>query len=341
MGAPEGSRCGAGWRAGRLRNVSTPPPPIPATMPSFQPGPAYPQTSTPSKRTPTIVGQVSIFFGVVLFIIGALMGLNLIVCLIGVAFIVGGYMTRPDEQAKLCPACQMKVPLGAIICGYCRTPLVASSAAPLMPPPSPRKAAEAPGPPVLPSRAPEIEADAASAAALFVGAARQIRGEAGLRGRWPSGRRIDEEDPVLLELPDGRRFAFFEKCPYVLDVVGESRYQAELRALVGAFGGALPARFRAALRREPQNPYDANAVQVIALEPDVMEAPVGYLPRGIAELWAPYLDRARATTGREVLGKAETRGGTPGKPNIGVALFLEGDDVFPWVDEIAPPGVRS
>ena len=46
----------------------------------------------------------------------------LVVAAFALAFIVGGYLTRPDEEANLCPACRMKVPLGPTIGGHCRAP---------------------------------------------------------------------------------------------------------------------------------------------------------------------------------------------------------------------------
>lgn len=285
------------------------------------PSAAPPAPLLPSRRSPSVVGQIAIFFGVVVFIIGAAMGLNLIVCLTGVGFIVGGFLTRPDEAAKLCPACRMKVPLEATICGHCRSTLVAG-AVPAIPVPAPP---------------PSAAAETASAAELVRAAATELRSSPRRPSRWPTGKRTEGEDPSLIDLPDGRRFAYFGDSQYVLDVVGEARYQSELESVVSSIGR----RFRAALRREPSNPHDENAIQVWALEPGVLETPVGYVPRGLAVLWAPYLDRALAATGREVLGRAESRGGTPDKPKIGVALFLEADDVFAWIDETADPEGKS
>lgn len=66
---------------------------------------------------------------------------------------------------------------------------------------------------------------------------------------------------------------------YDCEVVGESRYQHALEAIVGGRGerGAQH-KCHAVLRPEPDNPHDPNAVRV-----EVDGALVGYLPRDTAE----------------------------------------------------------
>jgi hypothetical protein len=75
-----------------------------------------------------------------------------------------------------------------------------------------------------------------------------------------------------------------------VDVVGESRYQ---RALTQIAGGkrreSQYIRTNAELRREPGNPHDRNAVQVL-----IAGEVVGYLPREEAERYAGPLDSLAA-----------------------------------------------
>lgn len=75
---------------------------------------------------------------------------------------------------------------------------------------------------------------------------------------------------------------------YPRSVVGESHYQPALLALCGGYtpdGHAIPCE--AVLRPEPDNAYDANAVQVI-IEGSV----VGYLERADAKRFAAEMERA-------------------------------------------------
>ena len=52
------------------------------------------------------------------------------------------------------------------------------------------------------------------------------------------------------------------------------------------------------LRREPDNPYDSNAVLVLGVVPSegVEPAPVGYLPKGLASRVARDMDAGRSFT---------------------------------------------
>ena len=65
------------------------------------------------------------------------------------------------------------------------------------------------------------------------------------------------------------------------EVVGESFRQLELRALDARIGIDVRGRrsFWARLRPDPQNPYDANAVAVLAADNG---DPLGHLPRELA-----------------------------------------------------------
>lgn len=92
-----------------------------------------------------------------------------------------------------------------------------------------------------------------------------------------------------------------------VDVVGESNYQPALSQL--ARGNQLVS-VTAELRREPNNKYDTNAVQVI-----VARQLVGYLPRELAAGWSPALEKFR----KAFTCPGELRGG----PNaIGVRIYL-------------------
>lgn len=72
-----------------------------------------------------------------------------------------------------------------------------------------------------------------------------------------------------------------------MEVVGESRYQEALTRIAGGKRRESQLiRTNAELRREPTNPFDRNAVQVV-IAGDV----VGYLPRDEAAKYAPALDQ--------------------------------------------------
>lgn len=74
------------------------------------------------------------------------------------------------------------------------------------------------------------------------------------------------------------------------------------------------------LVREPENPYDANAIRV-----DCKHGCIGYLSREHASQIAPVMDggeRLRAEV-------ANIWGGTPGKPSRGVWIWLWGEDADP------------
>lgn len=53
----------------------------------------------------------------------------------------------------------------------------------------------------------------------------------------------------------------------------------------------LPLRVR--LEREPNNKYDENAVMVIADQSPYKDIHLGYIPRLVAEVVAPYMDKDR------------------------------------------------
>ncbi len=103
-----------------------------------------------------------------------------------------------------------------------------------------------------------------------------------------------------------------------VDVVGESQYQAALAELAG--GKRSDSQYiatNAELWREPDNPHDANAVQV-----RIASRLVGYLPRAEAERLAARMDAA----GEAALAcPAEIRGGwrdRDSEGHFGVVVWL-------------------
>jgi hypothetical protein len=74
---------------------------------------------------------------------------------------------------------------------------------------------------------------------------------------------------------------------------------------------------RLTLRREPDNPQDANAVAVVRGNGDQ----VGYLSAGVAEQIAPLLDAGAPITAVV----SEVTGGTPDRPTYGVNIRIHDD----------------
>jgi len=77
------------------------------------------------------------------------------------------------------------------------------------------------------------------------------------------------------------------------------------------------------LRREPNNPYDSNAVGVWILARALWvftdDVQIGYLPAGhVAEEIARHMDRGGTVTGEIV----NITGGTHDKPTLGVNILL-------------------
>ena len=98
-------------------------------------------------------------------------------------------------------------------------------------------------------------------------------------------------------------------------IVGESNYQPALHTLL-QMHGRTP--FRVVLFAEPDNPYDANAVQVS----DLARRTLGYLSRVDAAAHAPAI-YALAKRGMPVSCYARLFGGEREKPAIGVWLDLD------------------
>ncbi len=97
---------------------------------------------------------------------------------------------------------------------------------------------------------------------------------------------------------------------------------AELRALAKRRTGAgAPVEFIATLVREPDNPYDSNAVVVRSDRGNT----IGYLSREDAVDYGPVLE-AVAASGKTAQCRAKLIGGTVGKRNIGVWLDIDPPD---------------
>lgn len=71
---------------------------------------------------------------------------------------------------------------------------------------------------------------------------------------------------------------------------------------------------RATLVREPNNPYDRNAIAVY-----VSAGQIGYVPREDAEVHAPDMDDGATATARVV----KINGGTPDAPSLGVVIEVD------------------
>ncbi|MDB5097237.1 MAG: hypothetical protein JWM80_1658 [Cyanobacteria bacterium RYN_339] len=79
-----------------------------------------------------------------------------------------------------------------------------------------------------------------------------------------------------------------------------------------------------ALRREPDNPFDGNAIGVYWTDPQGDAHQIGYVPRGLAELLAPMVDEGAHLTAA-VVRRGQARPG-PGKPQwYGVRMDIAGD----------------
>ncbi len=94
---------------------------------------------------------------------------------------------------------------------------------------------------------------------------------------------------------------------YTLGIVGESHYQDAVRRCREGD--------RVLLKREPDNPHDANAVAVLRESGEQ----IGHLSRDHAEWVAEVMDK-----GRQVEAKiTRITGGTRGKPNRGVVIDVD------------------
>ena len=99
-------------------------------------------------------------------------------------------------------------------------------------------------------------------------------------------------------------------------IAGESHYMAALQKLTGPLreqGYLLPVCVL--LHREPENPYDANAIRA-----EVELRHCGYIARGLAKAISPLLDSYGIKT---FLVPGILRGGSFEAPNIGVQIWID------------------
>jgi hypothetical protein len=122
--------------------------------------------------------------------------------------------------------------------------------------------------------------------------------------------------------PSGAQARAVDGTPVDVDIVGESQYQAHIKAVQKKAGGGP---FTITLVADVKNAYDSNAVVVMA-----DGGPVGYLSRDTAKLWQQTVLAANAE-GYTVTGTAEVFGGEKGKPSRGVF------GTVPWPGKNPPP----
>lgn len=109
---------------------------------------------------------------------------------------------------------------------------------------------------------------------------------------------------------------------FSVDVVGESRYQDDLRTILRQ----RPGREVAVLvLPELDNPYDKHAVRIVDAE--IVGTTVGYLPRDNAEVLQPLIRAVMEKNNLAVACKARLFGGEPEKPSIGIWLDLDIDEL--------------
>jgi hypothetical protein len=120
--------------------------------------------------------------------------------------------------------------------------------------------------------------------------------------------------PSLVELAGGAHCA----------VAGESHYKDALdRTRDVCWADDEDERvFGAALVHEPDNPFDENAIGVSS-----SCGRLGYLPREEAVLYRPLFEEIRRRGYDGGTCEAVMRGGTVGKPNIGIVLRLSRPEI--------------
>lgn len=82
---------------------------------------------------------------------------------------------------------------------------------------------------------------------------------------------------------------------------------------------------RLALRREPDNPFDPNAIAVWWADPEGLDHQVGYVPRALAALLAPLVDEGATLTALAIRAQKVPRAGTWAKPVWALRMALYGD----------------
>jgi hypothetical protein len=107
---------------------------------------------------------------------------------------------------------------------------------------------------------------------------------------------------------------------FCVEVVGESHYQNALKAARQSRGKDFVHVF---LQREPNNPYDPNAVAVLS---ELLQV-IGHLPRASAIAYAPVLD-AVEQAGFRATCEGRIGGGSKDKPSLGIWLDLAEPDAI-------------
>lgn len=106
---------------------------------------------------------------------------------------------------------------------------------------------------------------------------------------------------------------------FPLEIVGESNYQKEIKRIAAATASSEePGVFTAVLVREPDNPYDPDAVAVYADG----GSQVGYLAREEAAAISEFLD-AIARRGYRAYCTGRIAGGTSRKKHRGIWLNMD------------------
>lgn len=103
----------------------------------------------------------------------------------------------------------------------------------------------------------------------------------------------------------------------ILEVVGESHYQEEIRSVVQQIGREVAA----ILVPEPDNSYDSNAVSVW-----IAGFKVGHLSRSDAEVYQTPIIRLMKEEDQPLALTGRIFGGEPEKPSLGVFLYHNPED---------------
>ena len=119
-----------------------------------------------------------------------------------------------------------------------------------------------------------------------------------------------------VKLHDPKRSQVYTLGPPLNIVAGEGHYAVALKKFTGPprpGGYLIPKQVR--LVREPENPFDPNAIKVT-----IAGQTVGHIRREVAEILSPQMD---AQSLREFSTTGVIRGGYEDAPNIGVHLWFD------------------
>ena len=129
-----------------------------------------------------------------------------------------------------------------------------------------------------------------------------------------------------------------------MEVKGESHYQEAIRECVADASAevrsddACSCEFSVRLVREPENPYDANAVAVRSLT----DRTLGHLPRAVARDYAPVLDGLETFAKVECSARAYGRRDRSSDPwNFGIWLDLPDASEFAHAVEVGYETIRG